>query len=131
VRKKNQYIGFWVTQEQKDRIEENAAEAGLTVSAFLRDRALRKEVTNSEVVDLLMAFIAKKTLSSGKAQGDLGRKRRGSAPLDVQHMLETSGMSKEQKASFRASLKRVEDGAGKMVEELKTVLEARGGRVEQ
>jgi len=58
--KRKTFMGFWVTDSEKDTIEKNAEIQGKSVSAFLRDRGARAELTNNEALFFVMDYMGKK-----------------------------------------------------------------------
>lgn len=137
---RNRYITFWVSDEEFAQIDNNAHESHKSRSKFIRDRALRPNMSNNELGDFLMDFFAKNTnnliititdLFNNHEPSDkrifdkfeIEKQKLRKPKMDVDLMLDTSRMEEEQRKKYIESKLRVIDEASGLFNELKEKLQ--------
>lgn len=114
-------ICFVADDDEKKVIRENAETRKMSMSAFIRDRTVRSEMTNNELADFLMNYIARMGVKT--AGISIGRKILKPPP---EIMIETAGMTEEQKKKFVEYERRKREARGELVKELEECLKTKG-----
>lgn len=117
-------ISFVVSEKERDIIKKNAKNAKKSISAFVRERAIKPEMTNNELADMLMNYMAKR-LDSVKKRG-VERIREDSLrpPANLSAVL--GDMTGDQQKKFKKKIQETTTCLTDLQGELQKVLEIKG-----
>jgi len=57
---RDQFIGSWVSDEEKQQIKEEANKKNVSISELIRQRVTKENIDNSEILYILMDYVGKK-----------------------------------------------------------------------
>ncbi len=130
--KREKYIAFLLTEEEKFQLKINASCAGFnTVSKFVRDRCLRTQVTNEDIVSILQSFVSTQIerYSVGSDRNLEWQRKKIKSQFDYSPVL--AGLSKKKKEKFVKSIKEINDAYSKeLQEELSSILSVKRSKLE-
>ena len=122
--KRDLSISFVVSNNEKETIKKNAKSQNKSMSAFIRERAIKPEMTNNELADMLMDYMAKR-LESTKTKG-IERIREESLKPPPKLSAVLGEMNEEQQSKFKESVKQTTNGLKAITKELEEIFIKKG-----
>lgn len=111
-------ICFVTDDNEKKAIKDNATFRNMSMSAFIRDRTVRGEMTNDELADYLMINV--REILKTQPLPPIIRKERVKPPPEIP--IEVAGMTEAQRKRFEEYEKEKQEARGVLIKELKQCL---------
>lgn len=122
--KRSNLLCFVANDDEKGAIKDNANERSMSMSAFVRSRSVKPEMTNNELANMLMGFMSK--IVEIRPSYKEAKRILKPPPAAQDIRIEEMGMSKEQKRIFRKAERGRMEARGELMNELKECLKEKG-----
>jgi hypothetical protein len=120
---RDQFIGSWVSQSEKNQIKEEAEKKNVSISELIRQRVTKDNIDNTEILYILMDYVGQKfdeiknlILEQNENNG-LGIKRPPSEPIKPTQLRRPEPIEKPEKQIVPKNF------MGQVLDELKGKLE--------
>ncbi|MFX1393825.1 MAG: hypothetical protein ACFFAH_09650 [Promethearchaeota archaeon] len=130
---RDSYFNFTLSKAEKEQLKNNATKKGFrTMSKFIRNRCLREQISNNEIISMIRSFMVFKLMEwSVVSERNLERrKQKLKSQVNLSPIL--AGLSKDKRVKLESHMKELaETYSDKIQEELSSILSVRKFKLEK